>query len=144
MPRICPIRRNLRGCSRNAGWGWKPGRLLMRHLRAVSTEVRLSGSPEEARAFDYIEHELKGWGYDVRRYSLDAYTGYPERAWLKMILPEQIDFHANGYSLSPGTSPEGVEVGEYTSVSGRIEARRSCGVLASGRLHPSGDGCLVR
>ena len=27
---------------------------LDRHLRAVSAEVRLSGSPEEARAFDYI------------------------------------------------------------------------------------------
>ena len=27
---------------------------LERHLQSVTAEVRLSGSPEEARAFDYI------------------------------------------------------------------------------------------
>jgi Peptidase family M28/PA domain len=82
---------------------------LMRHLRAVSAEVRLSGSPEEARAFDYIEAQLKGWGYTINRYSCDAYTGYPQQAWLKMIAPGMAEFPANGYSLSPATPPEGIE-----------------------------------
>src|SRR3954466_15162876 len=74
---------------------------LVRHLRAVSAEVRLSGSPEEARAFDYIEGQLKGWGYTVNRYSCDAYTGYPQQAWLKMTCPDEVEYAANGYSLSP-------------------------------------------
>src|SRR3954468_22664568 len=82
---------------------------LMRHLRAVSAEVRLSGSPEEARAFDYIESQLKGWGYTVNRYSCDAYTGYPEQAWLKRTSPSASEFAANGYSLSPATPADGVE-----------------------------------
>src|SRR6478609_1868032 len=82
---------------------------LMRHLRAVSAEVRLSGSPEEARAFDYIEGQLKGWGYTVNRYSCDAYTGYPQQAWLKMTAPDATEYAANGYSLSPVTPPEGIK-----------------------------------
>src|SRR6478609_970812 len=82
---------------------------LMRHLRAVSAEVRLSGSPEEARAFDYIEGQLKGWGYTVNRYSCDAYTGYPQQAWLKMTSLDAMEIAANGYSLSPATPPEGIE-----------------------------------
>ena len=128
---------------------------LMRHLRAVSAEVRLSGSPEEARAFDYIERELKSWGYDVKRYSLDAYTGYPEQAWLKLTSPQQVEFLANGYSLSPGTSPEGIEAelvdagngsaAEFAAIDAATETeqqrrpvhvRLSCSVTPAARAAP--------
>lgn len=81
---------------------------LARHLQAITAEVRLSGSPEEARAFDYIEEQLKGFGYAVQRFESEALIGYPEHASLEILggAPEAI--RANGYSLSPGTGPAGV------------------------------------
>ena len=58
---------------------------LDRHLQAVAGEVRLSGSPEEARAFDYIQEELERFGYAVKRYQSEALIGYPRRASLHVL-----------------------------------------------------------
>jgi hypothetical protein len=81
---------------------------LERHLAGVTAEVRLSGSPEEGRAFDYIEEQLTQFGYDVQRFQSEALIGYPVRASLQVLggLPREI--RANGYSLSPSTGPEGI------------------------------------
>jgi hypothetical protein len=88
---------------------------LDRHLRAVSAEVRISGSPEEARAFDYIEQQLQNFGYETNRYSSEALIGYPEKASLEVLTPQRVSVTANGYSLSPGTGSEGV-IGELVYV----------------------------
>ena len=53
------------------------GAELDRFLRGITHVVRLSGTPEEAEAFDFIEKELKGFGYEVNRYASDALIGYP-------------------------------------------------------------------
>src|SRR5215208_2288342 len=81
---------------------------LERHLAGVTAEVRLSGSPEEGRAFDYIEEQLTQFGYDVQRFQSEALIGYPVRSSLQVLggLPREI--RANGYSLSPSTGPEGI------------------------------------
>jgi hypothetical protein len=81
---------------------------LDRHLRAVARVVRLSGTPEEAEAFDYIESQFRGWGYRVNRYASDALIGYPQTASLTLLGDAPVSIHANGYSLSPSTRPEGV------------------------------------
>jgi hypothetical protein len=88
---------------------------LNRHLRAITAEVRLSGSPEEARAFDYIQGELERFGYEVNRYESEALIGYPVRASLQVLGDDPLEIAANGYSLSPGTGPEGV-IGELVHV----------------------------
>jgi hypothetical protein len=84
------------------------GAELDRQLRAVSRVVRLSGTPEEAEAFDHIEREFRGWGYEVNRYASDALIGYPQTASLEIVSPAPATIHANGYSLSPATGPGGV------------------------------------
>ena len=81
---------------------------LDRHLHAVSAEVRLSGSPQEARAFDYIQDQLERFGYEVERFESEALIGYPIRASLHVLGPQPFVLAANGYSLSPTTGPEGV------------------------------------
>ena len=81
---------------------------LDRHLRAVSAEVRLSGSPEEARAFDYIQDQLELFGFEVQRFESEALIGYPQRAALHILGHRPSELPANGYSLSPSTGPEGV------------------------------------
>jgi hypothetical protein len=81
---------------------------LERHLRAVSAEVRLSGSPEEARAFDYIQDQLELLGFEVQRFESEALIGYPLRAALHILGHRPSELPANGYSFSPSTGPEGV------------------------------------
>lgn len=94
---------------------------LDRHLREIAKEVRLSGSPEERRAFDYIEGQLTGFGYQVTRYESDALIGYPLRAELRVTAPESRQIRANGYSMTPGTGPDGVS-GELVDVGAGSEA----------------------
>ena len=84
------------------------GSELDRHLRSISQVVRLSGTPEEAEAFDYIESELRRFGYQVSRYESDALAGYPRHASLNVLDPEPGAVEANGYSLSPSTGPGGL------------------------------------
>ncbi len=84
------------------------GSELDRHLRAIAAGVRLSGSPDEAAAFDYAETQLRSFGYRVSRYESDALIGYPQRASLDLLGPDPARIAANGYSLSPGTGPDGV------------------------------------
>src|SRR5215208_117132 len=94
---------------------------LDRHLRAISAEVRLSGSPEEGRAFDYIEEQLKGFGYKVNRYQGEALIGYPISASLNVLGDEPLEIDANSYSLCPGTEPQGV-AGELVYVGAGVPA----------------------
>jgi hypothetical protein len=81
---------------------------LDRHLRAIARTVRLSGSPGEAEAFDYIEGQLRAFGYDINRYACDALIGYPLHASLAVLEPLTAEIAVNGYSLSPATGPDGV------------------------------------
>jgi len=81
---------------------------LDRHLRAVAAEVRLSGSPREARAFDYIAAQLGGFGYEIDRVASEALIGYPDGAALHVRGGNPFALDANGYSLSPSTGPDGV------------------------------------
>lgn len=84
------------------------GAELDRFLRGITHVVRLSGTPEEAEAFDFIEKELKGFGYDVNRYASDALIGYPLRSTLEILGSTPTLVPSNGYSLSPSTGPEGI------------------------------------
>ncbi|MDP9472924.1 MAG: hypothetical protein M3Q71_20060 [Chloroflexota bacterium] len=78
------------------------------HLRAISRVVRLSGTPEEGEAFDYLASALQGFGYLVTRHQSDALVGYPCHASLELLSPDPAAIAANGYSLSPGTGPGGI------------------------------------
>jgi hypothetical protein len=80
---------------------------LMRHTETVGQWVRISGSPDERRAFEYIESELRKHGYHVTIYESDALIGYPLESRLEMTRPFTKTFDCNGYSLSPSTSDAG-------------------------------------
>ncbi|MDP9371218.1 MAG: M28 family peptidase [Chloroflexota bacterium] len=96
---------------------------LMAHNREIARWVRHSGTPEEARAFDYIAGALESFGYAVRRYRHPALVGYPRpgAARLEVLAPERFAIPCNGYSLSPATPAGGVE-GELLFVGGGAEA----------------------
>lgn len=81
---------------------------LQRHLNSIAQYVRLSGTADEAKAFDYIESQLKSFGYHVNRYASDALIGYPGKSSLEIVSPERMSIPCNGYSLSPLTSDAGI------------------------------------
>lgn len=94
---------------------------LLRHLQSVASEVRLSGTPEESRAFDYIQGQLAGWGYQVNRYENDALIGYPLTASLTVLGDTPLALAANGYSFSPSTGSEGI-IGDVVHVGAGMPA----------------------
>src|SRR6185295_6984225 len=82
---------------RGAHWAWADPReaallpavsadSLMAHARAIATWERESGSPGEARAFDYIESCLKRYGLEVERREIEAYISLPLES--RVVLPD--------------------------------------------------------
>jgi hypothetical protein len=55
---------------------------LMEYTANISREVRLSGSPEELRAFEYAKGKLEEWGFKTRLILHDAYLSWPGAASL--------------------------------------------------------------
>ena len=102
---------------------------LTGHNREIARWVRLSGTPDEAKAFDYIAETLAALGYDVRRHRHPALVGYPRTSRLEVLAPVQLSIPCNGYSLSPATPGEGVE-GELVFVGPGLEADYPAGSLA--------------
>lgn len=58
---------------------------LWAFLEPFSTTVRTSGSPEEARAFDYAQEVLEELGYRVRRHTHDGFVSVPGPARLHHV-----------------------------------------------------------
>ncbi len=82
---------------------------LTAHNQAIARWARLSGTPEEAKAFDYIAETLESFGYTVHRHHHPALVGYPRTSRLEVRASVPLSIPCNGYSLSPATPADGVE-----------------------------------
>lgn len=88
---------------------------LMQFTRGVSKWVRLSGSEDEAKAFDYVEETLRGFGLDVLRETHDALVSWPGPASLETLGPAAGEAAAAGrvecitHAFAASTPPEGIE-----------------------------------
>jgi DNA-directed RNA polymerase specialized sigma24 family protein len=58
---------------------------LMTDTEMLSQWVRLSGSEEERRAFDYVEDALRGMGLETERHMGRAYVSLPQAALLVVL-----------------------------------------------------------
>ncbi|ATY84559.1 hypothetical protein CVV65_06025 [Kyrpidia spormannii] len=72
---------------------------LVEWNRRLVREVRLSGSAEEARAFDEVQAELERLGFTTKRMSTDAYISLPIRASLE-VNGEAVDCITHSMSAS--------------------------------------------
>ena len=81
---------------------------LMRHTGAIGQWVRLSGTTDERKAFQYIGDQLESFGFQVTMYESDALIGYPATSHLEILGPQNEVIPSNGYALSPRTDDEGV------------------------------------
>ncbi len=82
---------------------------LMEYTRGISRWVRMSGSEDEAKAFDYLETTLGGFGLDIHRYQHDALISWPGPALLEVasMPPRQVECIAHAFAAS--TPPGGLE-----------------------------------
>ncbi len=89
---------------------------LMASTRAIARWVRLSGTDEEARAFDWIEQRLKEFGLETRRYSHPALVSWPESASLTLSTSTgDVEIPCATHAFATST-PEGGLEGELVSV----------------------------
>lgn len=90
---------------------------LTESTRTIAQWVRLSGTPEEARAFDWLERQLKAYGLETKRYSFPALVSWPESASLRLTTAdgksEDIVCATHGFATS---TPEGGLEGELVYV----------------------------
>src|SRR5579884_2612367 len=80
---------------------------LMEFDRTISQWVRLSGSPEEAKAFDYVEQTLRAWGLPTERYAPVCLVSLPGPASLT-VLGSGESIPAITHSFSTTTGPGGI------------------------------------
>jgi hypothetical protein len=100
---------------------------LMEHVRTIGALERESGSAGEARAYDYIERTLKGYGVEVERREIEAYISLPQDA--RLTLPDGTTITGLTHSFS--TSVEGLEAEVVDVGDGRPEdLRRAAGKIA--------------
>jgi hypothetical protein len=103
---------------------------LMEYTREISREVRMSGSEEEARSFDYLEKTLRGFGLDVQRLRHDALISWPGPASLEVAgsPPRQVECITHSFALS--TPPGGLDAEVVDAAGGDFRSADSRGKIA--------------
>lgn len=76
---------------------------LMEHNKVIAREVRLSGSAEELRAFQYAKDTLEGFGISTQLTFHDAYISLPVKACLQI---GGYNFPCITHSMGPTTTEE--------------------------------------
>src|SRR4051794_19093438 len=90
---------------------------LMAFTAQVSTEVRLSGSPEELRALRAAESQLSSWGFQTRLLAHDGYISLPGSAQLNVVGLGAIECITHSFAVSTPSSglvAELIDVGAGT------------------------------
>lgn len=116
------------------------GRNLMEHTRRIASRERLSGSPEEAIAFDYIESESRKAGAEVRRCEGLVLLSIPKSARLSVGEGGR-DLACHTHSASASTPPGGVDLPLADCREVQEDSRRDGGGGgASGRAPSASSG----
>ncbi|HEX5505072.1 MAG TPA: M28 family peptidase [Thermomicrobiales bacterium] len=75
---------------------------MMGYTAAIARWVRLSGSEDEAKSFDYIEETCKGFGMAVERYAIDSLVSWPGEATLEILgdSPRRVPCITHSFAVS--------------------------------------------
>ena len=92
---------------------------LMDYTENLCKEVRLSGTEEELRSFEYTKKVLEGFGLKPELTFEEAYISLPRNAKLNV---DGVDYKAITHAMSVNTPPEGVSAGiVYVKKGGKEE-----------------------
>jgi Peptidase family M28/PA domain len=80
---------------------------LMSDTEAIARWVRLSGTEDELKSFDYVEGVLRQMGLETTRHTGWAYISLPESAELSV---EDRDVPAITHSMAPNTPEDGLQL----------------------------------
>ena len=114
---------------------------LMEDTREIARWVRLSGSPQERRAFAYIERRLRDAGLRTQLLEHDALISLPVSAALRMIEPDADEIPCITHSFAVSTPPggitaEAIQVGESAPPAEMVRGRLAIadGLATPGRV----------
>ncbi len=79
------------------------------HAEALARWEKVSGTPGELAAVDYIEAQLKACGFKTVRYEFESLLGWPESAEVELKAPERRPIRAITHGLVPSTPDGGLE-----------------------------------
>jgi hypothetical protein len=82
---------------------------LMEFNRAIAKWTRLSGTPDERAAAEYVAAQMRATGFDVRILEHDAYISLPGKAALRVTVPEKREIRCITHSMGRPTLPQGVD-----------------------------------
>ncbi len=102
---------------------------LMASTRAIAQWVRLSGTADETKAFDWIEQRLREAGLETARYAHPGLVSWPESASLTLVAgaaEHSIPCATHGFAAS--TPPGGLEGDLVYAGRGSEEDLRKAGV----------------
>lgn len=100
--------------------------LLMEYTANISQWVRLSGSEDERKAFDYIDQTLKSWGLTTQSYAPLSLTSWPISA---SLVVNGESFRCITHSFSTSTGSEGITAEVVYAGKGTREEFEQAGVI---------------
>ena len=109
---------------------------LMTSTATIARWLRLSGSEEEARAFDWVAETCRGYGMHVERYAADVLVSWPGKATLELLGPDGRSFPCITHAFATPTPPTGIT---GTLIEGDAEgsAQRGKIVITDGLANPN-------
>ncbi len=115
------------------------GAAMQRHLEEFALRVKLSGTPEEAESFAYLERTMRGYGFRTRLIRHEAFISLPGPA---RLVVDGRDIACITHSMSRPTMPEGlsaeiVDVGTASDAEFRNRDLRGRILLADGISSPA-------
>ncbi|MFC4273821.1 M28 family peptidase [Achromobacter aloeverae] len=70
---------------------------------------KVSGTPEEQQACDYLTAQLRAMGVSYKVHRFDSYISYPTATTLTLLVPEARDIPAVGVAFTRDTGAAGIE-----------------------------------
>jgi hypothetical protein len=113
------------------------GEALMESTRTLAQWVRLSGSEEEARAFNWVAETCRGYGMRVERYAAEVLVSWPGKATLEVLGQQHgRSFPCITHAFAAPTPPEGL-TGELIEGSAEASQQRGKIVISDGLANPN-------
>ncbi len=109
---------------------------LMRSTTTIARWLRLSGSEEEARAFDWVGETCRGYGMRVERHTADVLVSWPGKATLELLGPVGRSFPCITHAFAAPTPPGGI-TGELIEGSADASEQRGKIVISDGLANPN-------
>ena len=111
---------------------------LMTSTATIAQWLRLSGSAEEAQAFDWVADTCRGYGMRVERYAADVLVSWPGKATLELLGPDGRSFPCITHAFATPTPPEGI-TGTLIEESAAASEQRGKIVITNGFGEPEQD-----